>query len=99
DRRLLESLFSGESIETKHNTEAVDVGANRLASARIVEYHAQRLRPFDEVKDDVRKLVVAEEAHQRAVKSGQARLAELGKGDGAKVEGFGAPQTVRRSAP
>ncbi|HEY0878905.1 MAG TPA: SurA N-terminal domain-containing protein [Zeimonas sp.] len=98
DRRLLESLFSSESIETRRNTEAVDVGVNRLASARIVEYHAQRLRPFEEVKDEVRKRLIAEEAHERAVKAGEARLAELRKGDGAKVEGFDAPRTVRRSA-
>lgn len=99
DRRLLESVFSSESIETKHNTEAVDVGPNRLAAARIVEYHAQRRRPFDEVKDEVRERLVAEESHRLAVKAGEERLAQLRKGEGAKNEGFGAARTVRRSAP
>src|SRR5690606_532158 len=37
DRRLLESLFSAQSIETKHYTEAVEVGPHRPAAARILE--------------------------------------------------------------
>jgi len=99
DRRLLEALFRRESIETRNNTEAVDVGVDRLAAARIVEYHASRRRPFDEVKDEVRKRLVAEESHERAVKAGEARLAQLRKGEGAKADDFGAPRIVRRSAP
>ncbi|MCO5100312.1 MAG: SurA N-terminal domain-containing protein [Burkholderiaceae bacterium] len=99
DKRLLEALFRGESIETKNNTEAVEVGAGRLAAARIVEYHPSRRRPFDEVKDEVRKRLVAELAHERAVKAGESRLAQLRNGEGAKADDFGAPRTVRRSAP
>lgn len=99
DRRLLEALFRGESIETKNNTEAVDVGPNRLAAARIVEYHAPRRRPFDEVKDEVRRRLVAEQAHEQAVKAGESRLAQLRKGEGAGPDGFGAPRTIRRSSP
>jgi len=96
DWRLLESLFSSQSIETKQNTQAVDIGVNRLASARIVEYHPQRRRPFDEVKDEVRERLVAEQAHARAVQAGEARLAELRKGE-AKADGFGPARAVRRS--
>lgn len=96
DRRLLESLFSAQSIETKHNTEAVEVGPHRLASARIVEHRPQRRRAFDEVKEEVRQRLVAEEAHRRAVQAGEARLAELREGD-AKGEGFGEARTVRRA--
>lgn len=98
DRRLLESLFSSQSIETRHNTEAVDVGRSRLVSARVVEHHPERRRPFDEVKDEVRRRLVAEEAHARAVRAGEARLAELRKGGDAKADGFGPARTVRRSS-
>jgi peptidyl-prolyl cis-trans isomerase D len=99
NRHLLEALFRSDSIQGRNNTEAIDVGPNRLASARIVEYHAARKRPFDEVKDEVRKRLVAEQAHERALKAGEARLAQLRKGEGAKPDDFGAARSVRRSAP
>lgn len=95
DRRLLEALFASPSIEAKHNTEAVDVGPSRLASARIVEYHPQRRRPFDEVKDEVRRRFVAQEAQRRAVRAGEARLAALREGV-ADTAGFGDARTVRQ---
>lgn len=93
-RRLLEALFSAESIETKRNTEAVDVGARRLASARIVEYHAQRRKPFEAVKEEVRKRLVDEQSRRLAVEAGQARLSALRAGE--KPDAFGASRTVRR---
>ncbi len=99
DRRLLQALFRSDSIDNKNNTEAVDVGSNRLASARVVEYHPARRRPFDEVKDEVRKRLVAEQAHERAMKAGEERMAQLRKGEGAKPDDFGAEHSVRRSAP
>ncbi len=91
DRRLLEALFRGDSIETKNNTEAVEVGPRKLAAARILEYHRSRQRPFDEVKDDVRKRLVAEEAHALAVKAAEARLAQLRKDESAKPAGGAQP--------
>ncbi len=98
DRRLLESLLSSQSIETKHNTQAVDIGVNRLASGRIVEYHPQRRPPFDEVKDQVRERLVAEQAHALAAQAGEARFAELRKGEAKAGDDFGPARTVRRSA-
>src|SRR5690606_32749323 len=81
--RLLAALFSADSIANKRNTEAVDVGGNRLVSARIVEHRPAQRKPLDSVSAQVRQLVVHEEARKLAVQAGQSRLAALRAGEAA----------------
>jgi len=73
--KLLAALFSADSIEKKRNTEAVEIGANQLASARIIKYTAARTRPFDEVRAQARQMLVAQRAAQLAAKEGADKLA------------------------
>ncbi|MFM1991831.1 MAG: hypothetical protein RJA99_4788 [Pseudomonadota bacterium] len=96
--RLVSALFGDDVLRNKRNTEAVEIAPGRIASARIVEYRAPQRKPFAEVKDEVRKRIVAEESAKLAKAAGEARLAELkgGKGDAA---GFSPMKTVSRAAP
>ncbi|MCL4182105.1 MAG: SurA N-terminal domain-containing protein [Burkholderiaceae bacterium] len=96
NRRLLASLFSADSIGSRRNTEAVDVGGGTLAAARIVEHRPAQRRPFDAVKDEVRQLAVEEEARRLAVQAGKARLEALRAG--AAPTDLSAPRTVARAA-
>ncbi len=75
--KLLAALFSADSIEKKRNTEAVEVGANQLASARIAQYTPERTLPLAEVKDQVRARWVAARSAEEAEKAGAAKLAEF----------------------
>jgi peptidyl-prolyl cis-trans isomerase D len=77
--KLLEALFRSGSINKKRNTDAVEVGPNQLASARIVNYSPAHTLPLAEVKDKVRDRVVAAQAAALARKEGQQRLAEVQK--------------------
>lgn len=77
--KFLEALFSTDSVKNKRNVEAIEVGANQLASGRVVEYQAARQRPFEEVKASVSEKVAARQAAALARKDGEARLAELQK--------------------
>jgi len=72
--KLLTAIFSPDAIEKKRNTEAVEVGANQLAAARIVHYTPARTLPFDEVKRKVQERVVAEQSARLAREQGQAKL-------------------------
>jgi peptidyl-prolyl cis-trans isomerase D len=83
--KLLAAIFSADSIEKKHNTEAVDVGPNQMAAARIVRYSPARTLPLDEVKTRVREQVVAQQAAELARKTGEAKLAEFKASPDAKV--------------
>ena len=82
--KLLEAVFGNDAVHNKRNTDAVEVGPNQLASARIVEYQPARTLPLAEVKDQVRDRLVGQQASALAKKEGQALLAQLQKaGDSA----------------
>jgi len=73
--KLLQSLFSDDAVSKRRNTEAVEVAPNTLVSARITQYHAAAVRPFDEVKDNVKRQFVADKSAELARAEGAAQLA------------------------
>ena len=91
--KLLEAVFGNDAVRNKRNTDAVEVGPNQLASARVVEHTPARTLPLAEVKDQVREQVVAEQA------AALARKARAGAA-GAIAEGArrGAADSRRRGA-
>lgn len=95
-RRLLQELFSAESIGNRRNTQAIDVGGGRLAAARIVEHAPARRLAFEEVREQVRERLVAQESAAAARKAGEDLLAQLQAGK-TKPEGFGEARTIGRA--
>ncbi len=75
--KFLESLFASESVKSKRNTLALDVGDNQLVSGRVVQHTPARQLAFAEVADRVREQVKSAQAAEMARKLGGARLAEL----------------------
>jgi len=73
-RNFLAALFAPESLERKHNTEAVEVGSNQLAAGRVVKYAAAQTLPLDQVKGQVRERLVTERAAALAKAEGEAKL-------------------------
>ena len=96
--KLAKALFSDDVVKNKRNTEAVEVGPSKLVAARIVEYKPMALKPFEAVKAGIRDRLLRKEAHDLAVKAGEARLEELKAGKGA-AQAWGAAQSVARTAP
>ena len=101
--KLLETVFGNDAIKNKRNTEAVEVGTNQLASARIVGHQPARVLPLAEVRDAVRQRLVATQAEALARKEGEARLAQL-KADPANAStasngALGEALTVSRATP
>ena len=86
--KLLKSLFSETSIRSRKNTEAVEIAPNTLVSARILDYTAAAIKPYETVKADVLKRVQTAEARKLAIASGDAKLKDLQAGK-AQPEGFG----------
>ena len=79
--KLVQALFSPESIAAKRNTDAIEVGNGAMMAARIVEYKPAAVRPFDEVKAEIhRQLVQAGRFRARAeVGARKAGAARAGK--------------------
>lgn len=74
NRNFLNALFAADTLERKHNTEAIEVASNQLASGRVTKYAAARTQPLAEVKDKARSLLVAERAAALARSEGEAML-------------------------
>lgn len=80
NERLMSLVFSNEVLKEKHNTEAVEVSANNLVSARVVDYKPSAPRTFDEVKGGIEALLKLEQAVKLAKQKGEADLANLNQG-------------------
>jgi peptidyl-prolyl cis-trans isomerase D len=78
--KLLAAVFGNEAVKNKRNTEAIEVGPNQLAAARIVQHQPARVQALAEVQAQVRARVIAEQAAAAARKAGEARLAALRAG-------------------
>lgn len=72
--RLLEAIFAHDSVASKRNTAAIEVGTQQLVAARVTAHQAQRQSSFEEVKDRVRSAFVAEQAAVLAEQDGKAKL-------------------------
>ena len=99
NQKFVQALFAPESVSAKRNTEAFEVGPNTLMAGRVVEYKAAAPRPYDEVKDEIRRQLVRREAGEMAQKAGLAKLALLEQGKSDKDAGvtFGKPVSVLRN--
>lgn len=95
--KLLEAVFSSESIKSKLNTEAIEIGPNQLVSARIVTHTPARVQALSEVMAQVRDRVVQQQAAARARKAGEDKLAALKAAD--STTGLPSPVMVSRSDP
>ncbi|WP_298924545.1 SurA N-terminal domain-containing protein [uncultured Ramlibacter sp.] len=73
--KFLASVFTPDSVEKKRNTEAVEVSAGQLVSARIAQYTPARTLPLEEVKAQVRLRVIAARGAEQARKEGMDKLA------------------------
>jgi peptidyl-prolyl cis-trans isomerase D len=83
--RFLKAAFSEDVLKNKRNSEVVDVAPGTLIAARLLEHKPAAVRPFEEVKAEIRNRLIEEEARKRALAEGRERLEKLRKGEGAGV--------------
>ena len=95
NRRMLDALFSPDSVKNKHNTEAVEAGPDTLVVARVLEHKPAAPRPLDEVKAEIAKKLTEQQAMALALKTGAAKFAELQQGKDAGLS-WSAPKVVER---
>lgn len=92
------ALFSSDSIKGRRNTEAIDLGNGKLLSARVVDYQATSVKPFESVKGEVERLVVAEEAAKLAKTQGEGDLAKLKAGEAVASATWSPPTNLKRGS-
>jgi peptidyl-prolyl cis-trans isomerase D len=72
--KFLSAVFSVDSVEKKHNTEAIEVAPNTLVAARVREYRPAKTKDFSLVKEQVEQLYKREKAESLAKKQGEDKL-------------------------
>jgi peptidyl-prolyl cis-trans isomerase D len=93
--RLIEALFSTESLSNKRNTEAIEVASNTLVSARVIEHRPAATRPLSEVQDDIRTRIEQRETARLAREAGEKKVTALQQSS--SDAGFSAPRFVGRT--
>jgi peptidyl-prolyl cis-trans isomerase D len=96
--KFVQAVFSTESLQAKRNTEAMEIAPSTLMAARVVEYKPASLRPFDDVKAEIRRQLERKAAGELAQAAGKAKLALLQQGKEGGVT-FGKPATLTRNQP
>jgi len=94
--KFAQAIFSPEALQSKRNTEAIEIGTNTLAAARVIEYKAATPRAFDDVKGAIRKQLEMKAANDLAEAAGKDKLAQLVAGKDAGLV-FGKPVTLTRN--
>jgi peptidyl-prolyl cis-trans isomerase D len=98
NQKLVQAVFSPDSLQSKRNSEAIEIAPSKLMAARVVEYKPASPRPFDEVKVEIRRQLERRAASEQAQAAGQAKLALLQQGKDAGLV-FGKPATLARNQP
>ena len=98
NQKLVQAVFSPDSLQSKRNSEAIEIAPSKLMAARVVEYKPASPRPFDEVKAEIRRQLERKAASEQAQAVGKGKLALLQQGKDAGLV-FGKPATLTRNQP
>lgn len=91
--KLMQAIFSDETLKNRRNTEAVEVSPGTLVSARLLELKPSTVRPFDSVQAEITARLLRQRATQLAAQEGRAALEKLRQGKEAEIT-WSAPQQV-----
>ncbi len=80
--KLSNALFGEEVLKNKRNTEAIEIAANSLIVARVLESKPSTVRPFAELQVGLIQRLAREQATKLVKKDGEAKLEALKAGKG-----------------
>lgn len=94
--KMLQAVFADETVKDKRNTAAIEVAANTLVAARILEHKPASVQAFDEARDTIRQKLLRQQAMELAARQGEALLEQLRRGDKNALK-WAAPQSITRT--
>lgn len=84
--KVLDIAFSEEVLNERLNSEPIEFADGQSLVLRIKEHKLPQLRPFDEVKSDIRDILIAEKTETKAKEIGQTILDALEQADADVVQ-------------
>jgi len=91
--KVLAALFSQDVIQSRRNTDAIEVAPNVLVAARVAEHQPAAQPKFEEVRGEIESALRAREALKLAEKEGTSKLERLAKSEDAGLK-WTSPRTV-----
>ncbi len=79
--KMLQAVFTDETVKNKRNTAAIEVAPNTLVAARVLEHRPAATRALGEVQETIRQKLLHQQASELAVRQGKALLEQLQRGD------------------
>lgn len=77
---LVRQLFSDDVVKDRFNTELIDVGDNVSVVARVKNYYEAEERPLDEVREEIRSVLLEQKTREALRDRADALIAELEAG-------------------
>lgn len=94
--KVLQAVFSEDTLKNKRNTAAIEVAPNTLLAARVTEFKPASVRPLSEVAAGIRQKLEMQQAADLAMQQGTKLLEQLQRGEKANVT-WKAAQTITRN--
>jgi peptidyl-prolyl cis-trans isomerase D len=79
--KMLQAVFSDDVIKNHRNTAAIEVAANTLVAARLLEHKPAAVRALNEVQEMIKQKILREKALDMAVKQGTMLLGQAKQGN------------------
>ncbi|MEY4592059.1 MAG: hypothetical protein RIR18_954 [Pseudomonadota bacterium] len=96
--KLLNELFSDDTVKQHRNTQAVEVAKDTLVSARVIEHKAADIQPIEAVRGQIEQTLKQKEALSLAKAASEEALANLQAGKEIK-DAWSASREVSRINP
>jgi peptidyl-prolyl cis-trans isomerase D len=94
--KFMELVFAAQNLDSKRNSEPLELGANQLVAIHVLSHQPAAKRPLAEVRDAIRDQVQASKASQAARKEGEERLAQWTAKPDIEPAGLSSPVVVSR---
>lgn len=98
NEKLLQAIFSDETLRNKRNTEAIETGDKTLVAARVIEHRPETKLSYEQVAAQIETRLKREQALRLARADGVATLQRLRAGEAIATLAFGAPQMATRQS-
>lgn len=78
---VVDAAFSADVLELGNNSELIELDVGRVIVLRVSEHRPARQQTLDEVRDEIRMRLEAQQAREKTLEAGEALLARLVAGE------------------
>ncbi|MFQ5935467.1 MAG: SurA N-terminal domain-containing protein [Acidiferrobacterales bacterium] len=78
--KIVEAAFSPEVLLESRNSEAIELGSDRIVALRVLGHREAQRKPLDEVRGQIQTKLQKQQARAEATRLGKETLAALGEG-------------------